>query len=158
MARIKLGLQSCLYLGNLDAKRDWGHAKDYAEAQWLMLQQAQPDDYVVGTGRQYSVRQFVEASAKVLELDLEWRGTGMSELAQTRDGRVIVRVDPRYFRPAEVDALLSDARKAREQLGWTPKTSFEELVRQMCEHDLVEAEKDALIRKHGYKVPSRNER
>jgi GDPmannose 4,6-dehydratase len=157
LARIRAGLQSCLYLGNLDARRDWGHARDYAEAQWLMLQQDAPDDYVVGTGQQHSVREFVNSAAAVLGFALRWEGSGADEIATDADGRVVVRIDPRYYRPAEVDTLLADASKARTRLGWKPRIGFAELVAEMCERDRIDAEKDALISKHGYRPLLRNE-
>ncbi len=150
LARIKVGLQSELYLGNLDAKRDWGHARDYIEMQWLMLQQESPQDFVIATGQQYSVREFVQRCAKLLELDLTWQGTGVEEKATDKDGKVVVAVDPRYFRPTEVETLLGDARKAQRELGWTPRTSFDELVREMVECDLKAAERDALVLRHGF--------
>jgi GDPmannose 4,6-dehydratase len=150
LARIKAGLQKDLYLGNLSAKRDWGHARDYIEMQWLMLQQDKPQDYVIATGEQYSVREFVQRCATLLDLDLTWRGTGIDEKAMDKDGKTIVAVDPRYFRPAEVETLLGDATKARRELGWTPKTSFDDLVRDMVESDLKAAQRDALVRKHGF--------
>ena len=135
LARIKLGLQAKLYLGNLDARRDWGHARDYVEAMWLMLQQDAAEDYVVATGEQHSVREFVEAAAKELGMRLEWKGKGGSEVA-VWEGRKIVEVDPRYYRPAEVDTLLGDASKARKRLGWKPKTGFRQLVQEMARADL----------------------
>lgn len=154
LAKIKLGLQECLYLGNLDAKRDWGHAKDYVEMQWLMLQQEQPEDYVIATGIQYSVRDFVTIAAKDLGLDIKWIGDGINEqgVVQESDGtlKTIVKVDSRYFRPTEVETLLGDATKARQQLGWQPKISFEELVREMIQADLQLAKKDQLSRQHGF--------
>jgi GDPmannose 4,6-dehydratase len=150
LARIKTGLQTQLFLGNLDAKRDWGHARDYIEMQWLMLQQEIPRDYVIATGQQYSVREFVQRCAKLLELDLEWSGTGIDEKAVDKAGNVVVAVDPRYFRPTEVETLLGDASKAQRELGWVPRTSFDELVREMVESDLKAAERDALVRRHGY--------
>jgi len=150
LARIKLGLQSALFLGNLDAKRDWGHARDYIEMQWLMLQQEQPQDFVIATGRQYSVREFVERCAKQLEIELNWSGSGVDEKAVDAEGKLIVAVDPRYFRPTEVETLLGDASKAQQLLGWVPRTSFEELVREMVEADLKAAERDALVRRHGF--------
>jgi GDPmannose 4,6-dehydratase len=140
LARIKLGTQKCLYLGNLDAKRDWGHAKDYVEMQWLMLQQSQPEDYVIATGRQFSVRDFVSIAAKTLDLPIEWSGYGIHEKGHLADGRCVVEVDPGYFRPTEVETLLGDASKARVKLGWEPKTSFAQLVEDMVEADLAEAE------------------
>jgi GDPmannose 4,6-dehydratase len=150
LARIKLGLQECLYLGNLDAKRDWGHAKDYVEMQWLMLQQEQPEDFVIATGVQYSVREFVNAAAKVVGLSITWEGQGLDEKGYTPDGKCVVAVDPRYFRPTEVETLLGDASKAKEKLGWTPKISFDELVAEMMREDLKAAERDELVKKHGY--------
>jgi len=153
LARIKLGLQDCLYLGNLDAKRDWGHARDYVEMQWLMLQQATPEDFVIATGKQYSVRDFVDAAAKELEISIDWKGEGVEEKGHDAQGKCIVAVDPRYFRPTEVDSLLGDASKARDKLGWVPKTSFEELVTEMVREDLIAAERDELVKNHGYKAP-----
>ncbi len=150
LARIKLGLQSQLFLGNLDAKRDWGHARDYIEMQWMMLQQEKPQDYVIATGRQYSVRDFVQRCAILLELDLTWHGSGVEEKAVDKAGNVVVSVDPRYFRPTEVETLLGDPSKAQRELGWVPRTSFEELVREMVECDLKAAERDALVLRHGY--------
>ncbi len=150
LARIKVGLQKELYLGNLDALRDWGHARDYIEMQWLMLQQETAQDFVIATGEQHSVRDFVKRCAELLELELTWHGSGVEEKAVDRDGNVVVGVDPRYFRPAEVETLLGDPGKAKRELGWTPKTSFEELVREMVEADLKSAERDALVRLHGF--------
>jgi GDPmannose 4,6-dehydratase len=150
LARIKVGLQSELFLGNLDARRDWGHARDYIEMQWLMLQQERPQDYVIATGRQHSVREFVERCARLLELELRWEGKGVEERAVDERGRVIVAVDPRYFRPTEVETLLGDASKAQRELGWTPRTSFDEMVQEMVECDLKSAERDALVRRHGF--------
>jgi GDPmannose 4,6-dehydratase len=154
LAKIKLGLQECLYLGNLDAKRDWGHAKDYVEMQWLMLQQDQPEDYVIATGIQYSVRDFVTIAAKDLGLDIQWLGSGINEqgVIKGSDGalKTIVKVDSRYFRPTEVETLLGDASKARKKLGWQPKISFEELVKEMIQADLQLAKKDQLSRQHGF--------
>jgi GDPmannose 4,6-dehydratase len=153
LCRIKLGLQDCLYLGNLDAKRDWGHARDYVEMQWLMLQQDAPDDYVIATGVQYSVREFVTLAAGELGIELHWEGTGLAERgydAATR--RCIVAVDPRYFRPTEVDTLLGDPSKARAKLGWAPRISFQSLVKEMVEEDLKAAERDALCHQAGYRV------
>lgn len=157
LARIKLGLQACLYLGNLDAKRDWGHARDYVVAQWLILQQASPGDYVIASGHQHSVREFVTAVAREMDIDLSWRGTGLDEQGVDAEGRVIVAVDPRYFRPTEVDTLLGDASKARRELGWEPKISFNELVREMAQADLRAAQRDALITQHGYRADDFNE-
>jgi GDPmannose 4,6-dehydratase len=150
MARIKVGLQDKLYLGNMDAKRDWGHARDYVEMQWLMLQQEKPQDFVIATGVQYSVRDFIERCAERLKMKITWRGTGVNEEGLDADGRVIVAVDPRYFRPTEVETLLGDATKAREVLGWVPKTTFEELVAEMIDADLSSAERDVLVKRHGY--------
>jgi GDPmannose 4,6-dehydratase len=150
LARIKVGLQTELYLGNMDAKRDWGHARDYIEMQWLMLQQDKPTDYVIATGQQYSVREFVQRCAKLLDMDLTWSGTGVEEKAVNKAGQVVVAVDPRYFRPTEVETLLGDASKAKRELGWTPRTSFDELVREMVECDLKAAERDALVLRHGF--------
>jgi GDPmannose 4,6-dehydratase len=152
LARIKLGLQDCLYLGNMDAKRDWGHAKDYVEMQWLMLQQDKPEDFVIATGVQYSVRDFVNAAAKELGITIRWAGQGKEEKGYDSSGKVIVAVDPRYFRPTEVETLLGDPTKAKEKLGWTPKISFDELVAEMVREDLKSAERDELIKKHGYKA------
>ncbi|MGO0790210.1 GDP-mannose 4,6-dehydratase [Herbaspirillum seropedicae] len=152
LARIKLGLQDCLYLGNLNAKRDWGHARDYVEMQWLMMQQEQPEDFVIATGVQYSVRDFVDAAAKELDLSIRWEGEGPNEKGYAADGRCIVAVDPRYFRPTEVETLLGDASKAKLKLGWTPKTSFAELVAEMVRADLNAAERDELIKKSGFKA------
>jgi GDPmannose 4,6-dehydratase len=193
MARIKLGLEDCLFLGNLNAKRDWGHARDFVEAQWLMLQQDQPEDFVIATGEQHSVREFVEAVAADLDMKIRWEGKGVKEVGileadvrrQTPDasnspparggvpegrgggsnprpstprpGSVIVAVDPRYFRPAEVDSLLGDASKARKKLGWKPKVKFRELVGEMVREDLKLAERDELVERHGHKVHERKE-
>ena len=156
LARIKLGLQDCLYLGNLDALRDWGHAKDYVEAQWRMLQQDEPEDFVIATGIQYSVRDFVDAAASELDMTIEWQGKGVDETG-SRDGNAIVRVDPRYFRPTEVETLLGDATKAREKLGWQPKITFEEMVAEMVREDLKSAERDEVVKKHGYPAYSYHE-
>jgi len=153
LARIRAGLQDTLHLGNLDAKRDWGHARDYVRAQWLMLQQPQPEDYVVATGKQHSVRDFVVLAGKLLGMEIEWHGRGAEELGVDRNGgHTVVRVDPRYFRPAEVESLLGDASKIRDKLGWAPEISFEALVREMVESDLALAKRDALVAKEGYKV------
>lgn len=152
LAQIKLGLQDCLYLGNLDAKRDWGHARDYIEMQWLMLQQDKPEDFVIATGVQYSVREFVNAAAKEIGIEVTWSGHGVDEIGTDDKGNVIVRVDPRYFRPTEVETLLGDATKARQKLGWVPKTTFEQLVAEMARSDLELAEKDELVKRHGYSV------
>ena len=183
LARIRLGLQDCLYLGNLDAKRDWGHARDFVEAQWLMLQQKQPEDFVIATGKHYSVRDFAAAAAKELGITLKWKGKGVKEVgivesiaqrtqdsglrtkssglrpqsstigpqsSALRPGQTVVRVDPRYFRPAEVEELLGDPTKARKKLGWKPKVAFKELVAEMMREDLKSAERDALVKRHGY--------
>ncbi len=159
LARIALGQQDCLYLGNLASRRDWGHARDYVEMQWLMLQQQEPEDYVIATGRQYSVREFVELAAQTLGITLCWQGSGCDERgvvesagehAGLRSGQVIVRIDPRYFRPTEVDSLLGDAGKARDQLGWMPRTTFAELVREMVDADLAAARKYALVKSSGF--------
>ncbi|WP_052128652.1 GDP-mannose 4,6-dehydratase [Neosynechococcus sphagnicola] len=146
LSRIKLGLQDCLYLGNLDALRDWGHARDYVEMQWLMLQQQQPEDFVIATGQQYSVRQFVSRAADYLGIPLDWQGEGIdTQGVDRRSGKTIVAVDGRYFRPTEVETLLGDPSKAKEKLGWQPQTSFEQLVEEMVIEDLKLAERDALI-------------
>ena len=150
LARIKLGSQDCLYLGNLEAKRDWGHAKDYVEMQWMMLQQEKAEDFVIATGVQYSVREFVDAAAAELGMRLAWEGSGVDQKARDAAGKVVVAVDPRYFRPTEVETLLGDPSKAKRLLGWTPKISFQELVAEMAREDLILAERDALVRKHGY--------
>jgi GDPmannose 4,6-dehydratase len=150
LARIKAGLQGCLYMGNLDARRDWGHARDYVEMQWLMLQQEEPRDYVIASGEQHSVREFINLSAQFLDIKLSWQGSGVDEKACDAKGNIIVAVDPRYFRPTEVDALLGDASRAQKELGWTPRTTFVELVREMVTEDDAIATKDALVRKHGY--------
>jgi len=152
LARIKLGLQECLYLGNLNAKRDWGHAGDYVEMQWLMLQQDEPEDYVIATGEQHSVREFVEEAARELGISICWKGKGVEEKGYDENGNCIVQVDPRYFRPTEVETLLGDATKARQKLGWTPKTGFRELVREMVCEDLKDAERDELIQNHGFRI------
>ena len=150
LARIKLGLQDCLYLGNLDARRDWGHARDYVEVQWLMLQQNEPEDFVIATGEQHSVREFVDAAAREVGIAITWRGEGAKEQGFDRNGHCIVAVDPRYFRPTEVETLLGDASKARAKLGWTPKVRFAELVAEMMREDLKAAERDELVKKHGF--------
>lgn len=168
LTRIKLGLQNCLYLGNLNAKRDWGHARDYAEMQWLMLQQDKPEDFVIATGTQHSVRDFVNAAAKELGMCIQWEGQGAEEKGYWTNHKVttgvvwpsdnpVVAIDPRYFRPTEVETLLGDSTKAKQKLDWTPKTSFEELVAEMVREDLKSAERDELIKKHGYKAMDRHE-
>jgi GDPmannose 4,6-dehydratase len=150
LARIKLGLQERLYLGNLDAKRDWGHASDYVEMQWLMLQQAKPDDYVIATGIQYSVRDFVTTAAREIGIEIRWEGKGVDEKGYDASGRCLVMVDPRYFRPTEVETLLGDASKAHRELGWRPKVGFNELVSEMIREDMRSAERDELVKRHGY--------
>jgi GDPmannose 4,6-dehydratase len=154
LARVKVGLEHCVFLGNLDAKRDWGHARDYVEMQWLMLQQDEPDDYVIATGRQYSVRDFVNASAKHMGLQLTWQGHGIEERALDSRGKCIVAVDPHYFRPAEVETLLGDASKARAKLKWNPGTTFDEMVEEMVTADLKTAQRDLLVHNSGYRVHS----
>ena len=150
LARIKLGLQDRLYLGNLDAKRDWGHAKDYVEMQWLMLQQDQPEDFVIATGMQYSVRDFVNIAAKELGIAMRWEGEGLNEKGYDDTGKCVVSVDPGYFRPTEVETLLGDPSKAKAKLGWEPKITFGELVKEMVREDLKSAERDELVKRHGY--------
>jgi len=152
LARIKLGLQECLFLGNMDAKRDWGHAKDYVEMQWLMLQQEKPEDFVIATGVQYSVRDFVDIAAQELGVSVSWKGEGVDEKGYDSNGKCIVAVDPRYFRPTEVETLLGDPSKAKEKLGWVPRISFQELVAEMVREDLKSAERDELVKTHGYKA------
>lgn len=149
LARIKLGTQDCLRLGNLDAKRDWGHARDYVRMQWMMLQQDKPQDFVIATGVQHSVRDFVEAAASYLDLQIFWEGSGVDEIGRDANGNVIVSVDPRYFRPTEVETLLGDATKARDVLGWTPEVSFKELVREMTEQDFRDADLEIKCNNHG---------
>ena len=150
LARIKVGLQRQLFLGNMDAKRDWGHARDYVEMQWLMLQQEKPQDFVIATGEQYTVREFVQRCAKLLDLELAWQGSGVDEKAFDKQGNVVVAVDTRYFRPTEVETLLGDPSKAKRELGWTPRTPFAELVNEMVESDLNIAKRDALAVAHGF--------
>jgi GDPmannose 4,6-dehydratase len=156
LARIKLGLQDALYLGNLDAKRDWGHARDYVEVQWLMLQQEKPDDFVIATGVQYSVRDFLNTAADELGMKIRWEGQGLEEIGYWQE-KSIIRIDPRYFRPTEVETLLGDPTKAKDKLGWTPKISFKELVVEMVREDFKTAERDELVKKSGYKVYCHNE-
>ncbi len=151
LARIKLGLQDCLYLGNLDAKRDWGHARDFVEAQWLILQQETPEDFVIATGQQHSVREFVSLAAAKLGIPVRWTGNGADERGLDASGREIVAVDPRYFRPAEVETLLGDPSKAKRKLGWSAKVGFEELVEEMVREDLKAAERDQLVKRHGHR-------
>ena len=157
LARIKLGLQDCLYLGNLNAKRDWGHAKDYVEMQWLMLQQDKPEDFVIATGMQYSVRDFVNIAAAELGIHVSWKGEGVDEKGYDENGKCIVAVDPRYFRPAEVETLLGDPTKAHAKLGWKPRISFAQLVTEMVREDLTSAERDSLVQEHGYKTMAYHE-
>ena len=152
LARIKLGLDQCLYLGNMDAKRDWGHAKDYVEMQWLMLQQDNAEDFVIATGIQFTVREFVKRSAEIMEMKLRWEGTGLDEKAYDEKGNVVVQVDPKYFRPAEVETLLGDASKAREKLGWTPKISFDDLVKEMALADLELTRREVKLGGKGLRV------
>ena len=152
LARIKLGLQNCLYLGNLDALRDWGHAKDYVEMQWLMLQQETAEDFVIATGVQYSVRDFVNAASAELGIKIRWEGHGVEERGYDSSGKCIISVDPRYFRPTEVETLLGDASKAKNKLGWQPKITFDELVKEMVKEDLKTAERDELMKRHGYET------
>lgn len=150
LTHIKVGLQDCLYLGNLDSLRDWGHARDYVEMQWMMLQQETPRDYVIATGEQHSVREFVEIAADQLDMPLRWEGAGVDEHALNDRGDVVVRVDSRYFRPAEVETLLGNPAKAQRELGWTPRTTFRELVTEMVTEDLKLAKRDLLVQQHGY--------
>jgi GDPmannose 4,6-dehydratase len=158
LARIKLGLQDKLYLGNLNAARDWGHARDYVEMQWLMLQQDKPEDFVIATGEQHSVREFVELAAKEIGIDIRWQGEGANEKGyDAGTGKCLVEIDPRYFRPAEVESLLGDASRAKKKLGWTPKTSFKTLVTEMMREDLAAARRDELVKQHGFKHYNYNE-
>jgi GDPmannose 4,6-dehydratase len=157
LTRISLGLQDCLYLGNLEALRDWGHAREYVEAQWLILQQDKPEDFVIATGEQHSVREFVVAAAKELGMSLTWKGKGAAERGYDGKGRCIVAVDPNYFRPTEVDSLVGDAKKARKKLGWNPKIRFPELVAEMVREDLKEAEREQFAKQHGFGVVSSRE-
>jgi GDPmannose 4,6-dehydratase len=158
LSRIHVGLQDTLYLGNLDSRRDWGHARDYVRAQWLMLQQSAPEDFVIATGKQFSVRDFVVAASSLLDMTIEWQGEGVHEVGiDANSGRKLVQVDPRYFRPAEVDTLLGDATKARQKLGWTADVSFPELVAEMIESDLALAKRDAMFAKEGYRIYSHHE-
>jgi GDPmannose 4,6-dehydratase len=153
VARIKLGLQEKLHLGNLNAKRDWGHARDYVEAQWLILQQNEPEDFVIASGKQHSVREFVETAFREVGIGIEWKGEGGDEKGYDREsGKALVEIDRRYFRPAEVDTLLGDPSKARSKLGWAPRVSFGELVMEMVREDLKEAERDQLCKREGYRV------
>jgi GDPmannose 4,6-dehydratase len=152
LARIKLGMQECLYLGNLNALRDWGHAKDYVEMQWLMLQQEKPEDFVIATGIQYSVRDFINIACAELVIKLTWKGDGMNEKAFTEDGKCIIAIDPAYFRPTEVETLLGDATKAKEKLGWVPKINFHALVKEMVHADLKSAERESFIKNNGFEI------
>jgi GDPmannose 4,6-dehydratase len=157
-----MGLQKCLFMGNIDAKRDWGHAKDFVEMQWLMLQQDQPDDYVIATGVQYSVREFIEMAAHNLGFEIAWRGQGVEETGYVSkinndtlsliEGSTIIAIDPSYYRPTEVETLLGDPGKAKKQLGWTPKITLQEMVSEMAQADLEQAKRHALLRQHGYQV------
>ena len=158
LARISLNLQDCLYLGNLNARRDWGHAKDYVKMQWLMLQQDQPEDFVIATGEQHSVREFVSVAANTLGIDITWQGTGLDEKGIcTTTGKPIIAVDPKYFRPTEVETLLGNPAKAKQKIGWTPKITFAELVSEMVKQDLDEAKRDNLCKKHGFSTFDYNE-
>lgn len=167
LARIALGAQDCLYIGNLNARRDWGHAKDYVEAQWLMLQRAEPEDFVIATGEQRSVREFIEAAAKEIDVELAWQGTGADEVGvvrrvskrwkQLHEGMTVVRIDTHYYRPAEVDTLLGDPSKAKAKLGWKPRIGFGQLVSEMMGADLKLAEREQLARSHGHTVHDRHE-
>jgi GDPmannose 4,6-dehydratase len=168
LARIALGVQDCIYLGNLNARRDWGHARDFVRAQWLMLQQPEPEDYVIATGEQRSVREFIVAAAAELGIELDWQGQGKAEAGRVRrvpagrwpalkPGQTVVRIDARYFRPAEVDTLLGDAAKAKSRLGWAPEISFPQMVAEMMREDLRSAERDDLARRHGHRTFQHNE-
>jgi GDPmannose 4,6-dehydratase len=158
LTRIRVGLQETLHLGNLDSRRDWGHARDYVRAQWLMLQQDTAEDFVIATGTQFSVRDFVVAAGSLLDMEIQWKGEGVHEVGvDTKTGKTLVRVDPRYFRPTEVETLLGDATKARDKLGWTAEVTFPELVAEMVASDLDVAKRDALVAKEGYKVYSHHE-
>jgi GDPmannose 4,6-dehydratase len=158
LARIKLGLQERIYIGNLDARRDWGHARDYVQAMWLMLQQSEPEDYVIATGQQHSVREMIEIAAAELGISVDWQGSGPSEKGiDAGTGREIVAIDPRYFRPTEVDTLLGDAAKARERLGWRPGIGFRELIAEMAAADLKEAERDCMVRAQGFRIENHHD-
>jgi len=153
LVRIKLGLQDCVYLGNIDAKRDWGHAKDYVEMQWLMLQQDKPEDFTISTGEQHSVREFIEIAAKEVDIEIEWKGEGVDEVGiNTKTNTIIIRIDEKYFRPTEVETLLGDSSKAKNKLNWQPKISFQELVEEMMLSDLADAKKDKLCEEKGFNV------
>jgi len=151
LANISLGLEDCLYMGNIDALRDWGHAKDYVRMQWMMLQQTEADDFVIATGQQYSVRQFIEWTATELGMQMRWEGQGVDEVGYA-DGKAIVRIDPRYFRPTEVETLLGDSSKAKQKLGWVPEISAQEMCAEMVVHDLAQTKRYTLLRQHGYSV------
>jgi len=158
LTRIKVGLQDTLHLGNLDSRRDWGHARDYVRAQWLMLQQKLPEDFVIATGKQYSVRDFVVAAGSLVGMKIQWLGEGIDEVGiDAASGRTLIQVDPRYFRPTEVDTLLGDPSKAREKLGWRAEVTFPELVAEMVESDMEDAKRDALVAQEGFKIYSRHE-
>jgi GDPmannose 4,6-dehydratase len=152
LSRIKAGLQESIFMGNLDSLRDWGHARDYAEMQWLMLQQEQAEDFVIATGTQRSVREFINIAADKLEFKIAWKGAGVDEKGYDENGRVIVAIDPRYFRPTEVESLLGNPAKAKAKLGWVPKTSFDEMITEMVTSDYELAKRDALVREKGYKI------
>ena len=151
LANISLGLEDCLYMGNIDALRDWGHAKDYVRMQWMMLQQTEADDFVIATGKQYSVRQFIEWAAAELGMQIRWEGTSVNEVGYA-DGKAIIRIDPRYFRPTEVETLLGDPTKAKQKLGWMPEITAQEMCAEMVEHDLKQAQQNVLLKNHGYDV------
>jgi GDPmannose 4,6-dehydratase len=165
LANISQGMEDCLYMGNIDALRDWGHAKDYVRMQWMMLQQDQPDDFVIATGKQYSVRQFIEWTAAELGMQLRWEGSGVDEVAyaviasEARQfmplcptDKPVVRIDPRYFRPTEVETLLGDPSKAKQKLGWVPEITAQEMCKEMVAHDLEQAKQHALLKRHGHQV------
>ena len=157
LARIKAGLQSRLHMGNIDSLRDWGHARDYVEMQWLMLQQEKPEDYVISTGEQHSVREFITLAAEMLDMELTWKGTGLDEVAVDGKGAVVVSIDPAYFRPTEVETLLGDPSKARRQLGWEPRTTFQQLIKEMVEADYRSARQEAIMRGEGFLNPATHE-
>jgi GDPmannose 4,6-dehydratase len=157
LTRIKVGLQNRLYLGNIDSLRDWGHARDYVEMQWLMLQQEKPEDFVIATGLQVSVREFISRAASHIDMQIHWEGSGVEEKGYGQDGRLIVEVDPRYFRPAEVETLLGSPAKAASKLGWTPKITLDQLIEEMVTSDLQVAQRDVLVRSRGYQVTERHE-
>jgi GDPmannose 4,6-dehydratase len=151
LANISQGLESCLYMGNIDALRDWGHAKDYVRMQWLMLQQDHAEDFVIATGVQYSVRQFIEKTAAALGMQMRWEGTGVNEVGYWND-KAVIKIDPRYFRPTEVETLLGDPSKAKQKLDWVPEITLDQMIEEMAAADLAEAKKHALLKKHGYDV------